>query len=424
MTLPSDIQKVQAFRDPNSLWDDASQHPRSLGCLTCPELARCGGMHNGADLYDCDSLCRCVDKDKCDLVCRGRPMHFVQRVRDIGGFDLSTVPRAAPVDTPSLPKIIPLIDHKSARSSRFQSDAVALPLYRVVDLKEGKLHVRSREELADRFHISADAAIVLSGVEKDRYIERWWELKNREEILQDLRRLDISMITSPNYSVLTDSPRTDNLYAIKRIALAWTEMTSAGLPAALHVNARTEQDYLNWRDMIAEREEVATLAFEFATGCGRRERIDWHVDHLCKLASDLGRPLALVIRGGARKLPILTRHFSRVTLLETESFSKTHRRRQARILDGNKLKWALHPTPKGALLDELFAQNAAVVRQFCELPQKPKERKLLISKPTIRRAPDRHNQAIQPSLLDNIHPASQARPIATNRHSMVAAAKT
>lgn len=423
MSLRLDLQPLQTFRDPNSLWDDPTHHPRSLGCLTCPELARCGGMHNGANVYDCDALCSCVDKEKCDLVCRNRPAHFVQRVRDIGGFDLGTVPRAAPVHTPILPKIVPLVDHKSARDGRFQSDAVALPLYRVVDLKEGKLHVHSREELADRFHISANAAIVLSGVEKDPYIERWWELKNRKEILQELQRLDISMITSPNYSVLTDAPRTDNLYAIKRIALTWAEMVSTGLPAALHVNARTERDYLNWHAMIADREEVTALAFEFATGCGRPERIDWHVDHLCQLASDLGRPLTLVIRGGARKLPILMQHFPRVTLLETESFSKTHRRRQARILDGSKLKWVLYPTPKGAPLDVLFAHNAATVRQFHELPPRPMQRKLLASKPIIRRASNRHDQTIQPGLLDNIHSASQARSVAANRHGVVAAAK-
>jgi hypothetical protein len=380
-------------------------------------------MHNGADMYDCDALCKCVDKEKCDLVCRKRPTHFIQRVREIGGFSLSTVPRAAPVDIPALPKVIPFIDHKSARNGRFLSDAVALPLYRVVDLKAGRLHVHSREELADRFHISADATIMLSGVEKDGYIERWWELKNRKETLEDLRQLDIGMITSPNYSVLTDVPRSDNLHAIKRIALTWAEMAAAGLPAALHVNARTEQDYRNWRAMIAERQEVMALAFEFATGAGRPDRIDWHVGQLCKLASDIDRPLTLIIRGGARKLSTLAQAFSHVTLLETDSFSRTHRRRRAWISDEGKLKWARYPTPEGAPLDELFAHNAAWVRKHYEAPPKPKNRRLLISNTITRRTTNRYDQSIQPSLLDNLYRSSQVRSVPVNRHGIIATTK-
>ena len=84
--------------------------------------------------------------------------------------------------------------------------------------------------------------------------------------------------------MLTDVPRTDNLYAMKRILLAWTEMASAGIATALHVNGRTEHDYLRWSDLIAKRPEIEILAFEFATGCGRGERIDWHVNQLCGLA--------------------------------------------------------------------------------------------------------------------------------------------
>ncbi len=423
MTLHTDPHRTQSFRDPNNLWDDPSRHPQSFGCLTCPERARCGGMHNGADMYDCNALCKCVDKEKCDLVCRNRPTHFIQRVRNVGGFSLSAVPRAAPVDSPTLPKVIPFIDHKSARSGRFLSDAVALPLYRVVDLKAGKLHVHSREELADRFHISANATIVLSGVEKDSYIERWWELKNRKEMLEDLRKLDIGMITSPNYSVLTDVPRTDNLHAIKRIALTWAEMATAGLPAALHVNAHTEQDYQNWQAMIVEREEIATLAFEFATGCGRPDRINWHVGQLCKLASDIDRPLTLIIRGGARKLPTLAQHFSHVTLLETDSFSKTHGRRRAWISDEGKLRWARHPTPEGAPLDELFAHNVILVRKYYEAPPKLKNRRLLVPHTIARRATNRYDQSIQPSLLDNLHRSGQVRPVTANRHGVVAATK-
>ena len=91
--------------------------------------------------------------------------------------------------------------------------------------------------LAARFLIPEGAKIVVSGVDKDGPIERWWELKDRRPILAALKDLGIALITTPNYSVLTDVPRTDNLHAMKRILMAWTEMASAGLATALHVNA-------------------------------------------------------------------------------------------------------------------------------------------------------------------------------------------
>jgi hypothetical protein len=414
---------VRTFQQPNRLWGNPVQHPTSLGCRACPEYARCGGIHTDAGVYDCNDLCNCPDENKCDLVCRSRPEYFVQRVREVGGLDLDSVPRAALTAPPSLPKVIPFIDHKYSRNGTSHSPVVGLPLYRVVDMAKGKLHIRSRDELADRFHISADAMIVLSGVDKDRYIERWWHLPNREEILGALRMLGIGLLTTPNYSVLTDVPRTDNLYAIKRIALTWTEMANAGLPAALHVNARTERDYVNWARLIAERDEIAALAFEFATGCGRPERIDWHVDQLCNLALKIGRPMTLVVRGGGSRLHTLRQHFSGVTLLETESFSRTLRRRRAWISAEGKLRWAKSPTPVGAALDDLFAHNAKVVRDFYEAPVEPAPR-LRIPRQVIRRAPHRDNQSIQPGLLDNLHMPGQARPIASDRHRVITTAKT
>lgn len=421
MNRSLDVRLVRNFRDPNSLKDDASQHPLAFGCTQCPELGHCGGMHNGADMFDCDALCNCADKTACDRICRSNAKHFVQSVREVGGLKLDNVPRTAPVRTPPLPNVVPLIEHRSRRSERFQADTIALPLYRVIDLQHGTLHVDTREQLADRFCVSADAQIVLSGVEKDRYIERWWELKNRKELLQGLTKLGIGMVTSPNYSVLTDVPRTDNLHAIKRIALAWAEMTEAGLSAALHVNARTEQDYRNWQAMVAEREEITALAFEFATGSGQSDRIDWHVEQLCRLAASVGRPLALIMRGGSRKLHTLSQHFSSVTLLETESFAKMRCRRRARILDG-RLKWTPSLTPEGAPLDELLAHNATAIRRFYESPPATSP-KLRLSGRLARRAANRNDQAIQPSLLDGIHFSGQARLIAPNRHRVIPTTK-
>ena len=59
--------------------------------------------------------------------------------------------------------------------------------------------------------------MIVSGVDKDGPIERWWDYKDRELVLASLKQLGITLITTPNFSLLTDVPRTDNLHAMKRI---------------------------------------------------------------------------------------------------------------------------------------------------------------------------------------------------------------
>ena len=328
------------FPQPQRLWDDATRHAKSLGCPTCLERDHCGGVHTDAGVLDCRDLCSCKDKSRCDMVCRFNPSMFVARMREVGGLDFANAPRARVNGVPALPMIVPFVDHRYGRSATLDEPVVALSLYELVNLATGTSHVASRAELADRFRIPESATVIVSGVDKDDPIERWWELKERAVILRALRALGVALVTTPNYSVLTDVPRTDNLHAMKRIVLAWTEMAAAGLPAALHVNGRTLHDFVRWGDLIAERPEIEILAFEFATGCGRGERIDWHVTQLCALAARVGRPLALVIRGGGRKLSELRRHFAHVSLIETEAFSRTIRRRRAYLTESGRLKWA------------------------------------------------------------------------------------
>ena len=91
-------------------------------------------------------------------------------------------------------------------------------------------------------------------------IERWWELKDRPEILAALNDSVSALVTTPNYSVLTDVPRTDNLYAMKRILLAWTEMAAGGIAVGAACQRPTEHDYVRWGELIADRPEIEILA--------------------------------------------------------------------------------------------------------------------------------------------------------------------
>lgn len=410
------------FAQTQRLWDDETRHARSLGCPTCAELGRCGGVHTEAGIVDCGDLCSCRDKTQCDMVCRfNRPL-FLARMAEVGGLSFGSVPRVGACGVPALPRVIPLIDHRYGRATTLNEHVVALSLYKVVNLATGALHVTSRQALADRFLIPASATVILSGVDKDDAIERWWELANRPEILAGLASLGVAAVTAPNYSVLSNVPRTDNLHAMKRILLTWREIAASGLPAALHVNARTDHDYRRWSDLIVERAEIEMLAFEFATGAGWGERIDWHVEQLCVLADRVGRPLTLVIRGGGRKADQLRKHFAHVTLIDTEAFARALRRKRAVLTDAGRVKWMSSPTPKGAPIDDLLARNVAVVRLAHELGRRPTPPRLRVVA-TAGLAPDGDDQSAQLSFLPELAPPAEARGMTPEPQRVVAAAK-
>ena len=410
MNIRAPHEPTRQFKAPEKLWDDPHRHAKSLGCPTCLERDRCGGVHTDAGVLDCRDLCSCADKSKCDMVCRFNPSLFVARMREVRGLDFHNTRRTSANGVPTMPLVVPLVYHRYSRGAVLDEPVVALSLYDLVNLATGTLRVTSRADLAARFLIPEGAEVIVSGVDKDGPIERWWNSKERGSLLASLNDLGVALVTTPNYSVLTDVPRTDNLHAMKRILLAWTEMASAGLPTALHVNARTEHDYLRWGELIIGRREIEILAFEFASGCGRGERIDWHVTQLCGLAERVGRPLAMVIRGGGRKLEELRRHFAQLTLVETEAFARTIKRRRAYINETGHLKWAKVSTPVGAPIDDLLAHNVRYVRAS-------HERRIHASIPSgplpcrSQRATYRNGETVKPRPVNELHLASEARGV-------------
>ena len=403
------------FPDPQKLWDEPWAHPRALGCETCQDLSRCGGVHTDAGVFDCGDLCSCRDKSECDMVCRFNPGHFVRRMREVDGLSFGTVPRVPAVDRPMLPGVVPFVDHKYRRSRILAERVVAISLYKLVNLGTGALQVQTRDELSARFLVPANATVVVSGVGKDPQVERWWELDNRTVMLDGLRNLGVGLITVPNFSVLNDVPRTDNLHSMKRIALAWSEIVAAGIPGALHINARTEFDYYRWSEFIAERPEINTLAFEFGTGAGRAGRIDWHVKQLCRIARSVGRPLCLLVRGGGRKLDELRSHFVSVVLLDTSAFAKTMRRRRAHLDERGRLRWQRFPTGAGEALDELLDHNVKIVRSYFAMRVKVPRKLRGLNSSARHFAADRDREPLQPSFVHQGDVSRETGAIAPER---------
>lgn len=363
----NESKSVRKLRRERKLWNDERIHTKSLGCSTCLDQKTCGGIHIEREVYDCLFNC-CQEPQKCDSVCRNKPREFAQRVREIAGFHLGNVPRANRLPEQPLPLVVPVLYHGSKRQSPFAAPAVCIPLYSVIARHGGEERYKGAAGVAQAFRFEAGTPLILTGVDKDQPLERWWSLGGaRLDQIRRLRDMDVKLVTSPNFSLFSDRPRWDNLHSMKRIAITHEEFLREELPAALHLNARTERDWESWTEYISERTEITHVAFEFGTGAGRVARRGWHASQLAKLARNVGRPLHLVVRAPATAiLPGLATAFGKLTVLETSSFLRAVHRQRAIETASGKVRWQSSPTSSNEPLDELLSHNWSVVSRSYE----------------------------------------------------------
>lgn len=347
---------MSTYRQNEPLYHNAQQ-PLSLGCLACKEFGVCGGLHTRASLFDCFSFCKCSDRSTCQYVCPRNLEDFVNRTLEVGDFGFENIPRIDPFAYPRLPSVVPHIYNRSRRAGRLIAEAVSVPLSTLFDHKTGAAKFSSKKEVAAALGFDPGATLVISGVGEDQVLEDYWTHRRAARLPEHLAALRPALITAPNFSLFLDSPRWDNLYSMKRIAICWAELVSEGIPASLHLNARTDRDWDRWIDFVGEREEVQSISFEFRTGAALLERASFHVEKLCLLASTVGRDLHLVVRGGYNYLKELAGAFSEVVFIDTTSFIKTVKRQRLDWYPGEKGNWRSARTPKMSPLDELLQDN-------------------------------------------------------------------
>ena len=358
---PQEAPVTPNLRRQKRRWDEGDALPLAIGCLGCPDLGICGGMHKKQDAYWCLDDC-CGNTDTCDGMCPNNPVGFRDRMREVNGLELDNIPRAAPCPAAPLPAYIPYLYHCSRRAKPLDIEAIALPL-RSFHTPNGRLRFKSRAEVEARFKIGPATRIVLIGSGRDKPIEAWWKLSElRLPILAGLRALGVALITGPNYSMFTDEVRYNDMHAMKRIGTAWQEIVAAEIPGAYHLNARTPQDYRRLAAFIAERPEVTDVAFEFKTGAAWRSRLPFHVAELVRLAAWVRRPLNLVIIGGMTVLPALAAAFNRVAYIDTSAFMNTMHRQRLYLGNDGKMKKVAEFTLTGQFVDGLFLENIVTMR--------------------------------------------------------------
>ncbi len=341
-------------------WQDESL-PLAEGCVACADRGLCGGLRVPDKVESCLSYCDCGEQrgDLRGTVCKCDPSMFVQRKREVHGWELD-LPHVTPTACPRLPGFIPMIYGHSNRSRAFKSEAVAIPLNQVFSHRTGKLLVETRADLCQRFLVDAGAKLVISAVHYDQTLEDYWAFGRRQGIATQLRGLGVDLVTTPNFSVFPGVPRWDNFHNMKRIAICWRELAETGLPTALHVNARTTVDYDRWSDFLRQHPEIDTITFEFQTGAASPRRGEWHVMRLQSLAVRAPQPLAIIVFGGQNYIARLKGSFASVVHVSSAPYLKAVHYRMPVASNGDaRLRWRRADPP--VAVDELLRVN---VREY------------------------------------------------------------
>ncbi len=346
----------------DTLWQREGASP-AMGCSNCGNLAICGGLSPEAPIWNCRDLC-CGSPHKCNAVCPVHsPQDLARRMWEVNGWTLDNVRRVAPTKVETLPHVAPMIYHGSSRSTPFEAAAAAVPLHKLYHLRSGRPRWENRAAIESYFRLAPGTPLIIDGINKDHLIEPSWSVGRESGLIEYLRDLRPAAVTTPNFSVFCDVAREDNFHNMKRIALLWAEAVDAGLPAALHLQGRTDQDFKRWTSFVADRPEVTLLSFEFGTGTSRVARGPWYAKQLAKLASSVPRPLRLIVRGRAY-LPLLIPHFKSVTLIDTCTHIRSMKRQRFDPISG---KWEpgflLQGQPVDGLLQWNWDQQAETLRR-------------------------------------------------------------
>lgn len=287
---------------------------------------------------------------------------YVSRHREVSGWEFN-LPEADFNPIVSLPLYAPIIKDGGGRSGTCNYPIVAIRMDKLSSRRNGRPKFCSRDELSNYFRIAPSTKIVITSVGFDEPLERLWRNPRRAELLESIAALDPVLMSSPNFSLFSNVPRHENLYNMKRIAIVWREMVQAGIPTALHINARTDRDWKRWREFVIQHPEINAIAFEFLTGA--RQRLEWYAEHLKRLASSTERGLTLVLRGGQNLPRTCLDAFDQVMILSANAFVKTMKRRWL-LNVGERLRERKWRPVEGTKLDVLLAGNIQAERNYFE----------------------------------------------------------
>jgi hypothetical protein len=341
-----------------------------VSCSDCLIHAKCGGLTLDNESYltcylECGS-CRNNEYRQCLYACPNNPEYFMRELASVEALDYR--PRTL-LKAPSgarLPLYIPQIHHgyRRVRPFRGTDGYVALSL---ADIFSKKWHANCTDrDLRSHFTVDPSAKVLALGVADDVTLEKWWGYFTHH--LNLLKRMGITAITTPNFSVFENAPRSQTMIHIARIHKFNELLSSAGLAVIPHIYAQTEVDWLGWKEFLLEQAHISTLAMEFQTGLRSPNRAKEYILQLEKLQQSVQRPLSLVAVGAARYVVHLVKVFAeRLTVVDSNPFMKAMWRRGTNVIGPLSAKWIERHTHENEPVDSLFWENVTSYEARLEL---------------------------------------------------------
>jgi hypothetical protein len=320
------LRPAERHRIAESLRDDRGES-LSLGCQNCVAFKQCGGLRTSTGLVNgCRDLCECLDPATCNWVCSKHPIRYYLRNLEVGGFDFDDIPSAPSVPFPTLgTDFVSIVQPWMLSTERLSVPLASIHFSNAFAEEADIARALTRNELAARFGVAA-TQLILTGVESDERVERWWRFKERRGALEDIQRSGVVLATTPNFSTMVNVPRPNDLHALKQILICWEEIQTAGITCAVHLNGRTDEDFKRLAKFVRVHSEINSVSFEFLTGARRAPECFRAIERLRQFALSVDRPLVLVLRGGREHLESLLPLFRRVLYLNASAHSKTHSR--------------------------------------------------------------------------------------------------
>jgi hypothetical protein len=376
-----------------------NKHTKALLCGSCVDHALCGGLHVKEPMMSCLDHCNCKDKEKCSFTCPKNP-HYAKRMIEVGGFDFDEIQKL-PKNTGCVPpRVVSGLFTAPKITGPLQIEWAAIPLSKAYTSNGRSGRFLTRAEVCRKFRIHPSTKIILTGVDKDSKLEKWWRIsENRPSLMKSLRELSPELVTVPNFSSFRDVPRHENLYNMKRGALCWEELHQTGIQTAYHINCLTERDYERTLQFLTLHDEITNLSVEYTTGCAVKDRAEYHLGLLKELLEKLCRPVTIVYRGEIKWAREISEIAGNIVVINTNAAMRTRNRRKATISKEGKLTWLSAYTSKEQMLDDLLQHNVATSNLYLQ-------KQLLEVKSTEQRQPPVHtvNKYLELYAEANDHP--------------------
>ena len=198
-----------------------------LDCNLCPAAARCGKTCNFCVVARHGPVAGCAG---CGY-CAGSPLlrMDVRRavIQHLGGLDFAWPRPVVHHDPGGLPAHIPVL--VQAYADHVDVPWVALHGARLFGVAGKALTAKHRSPLRTTYRLGTGTRIAVEFYIEDRALEGIWS--NRRQVIGELRRLELDLVITPDFSVWEDHPRFEQLVQQRRAFSFYHELREAGLPA-------------------------------------------------------------------------------------------------------------------------------------------------------------------------------------------------